>query len=544
MDLGFLRSAVRGKVLEDESSRAARSTDASIFRVVPAAVFIPEDATDLANAVRAVHLRAEAGEKVSLTARAGGTCMSGGSLTESIQVDCAKLNHIGYSGGSTASAGPGTYYRELEARAAKAGYFFPSYPASKNICAIGGMVANNAGGEKNLGYGKTNRYVESIDAVLDDGSQATFRKLGEAELGEKLALQNREGEVYRGLHDLVMKHQATIRGARPKVTKNSSGYALWDVWNPEAKTFDVTQLVTGSQGTLCLITDVTLRLEKPKAHSELTVAFLESESHIAPLVKDILAFKPESLESFDHHTLRLAIRFVPVLARHLGVGMLTLGLRFIPELLYAVRHGMPRLTILAELTSDDPAELASRTAGLRAMLTERGIAHKAAGRSGEANKYWAIRRESFSLLRERVKDRQTAPFIDDLIVAPEKLSEFMPQLEKLMEKYAHLMTYTIAGHVGDGNFHIIPLINLHDPEARRAMYQLQDEAIDLTLAFGGSTSGEHNDGLIRTRFVEQQFGPEVTRLFERTKDIFDPRGIFNPGKKVHGDWAYAQQHVK
>lgn len=544
MDLGFLKGAVRGQVLSDDASRQARSTDASIFRVIPEAVFVPEDADDLAAAVAAVASHSASGERVTLTARAGGTCMSGGSLTDSIQVDCAKLNKIQYQGGETVTAGPGTYFRDVESTTAKSGYFFPSYPASKNICAIGGMVANNAGGEKNLLYGKTNRHVASLDVVLDDGSRATLRKLNEEELAEKLKLQSREGEVYRAMNDLVRENEAAIRNGKPRVTKNSSGYDLWDIWDPVAKTFDLTQVVVGSQGTLCLITGATLRLRKPQPHSQLTVVFLKSEARIATLVKDILAFNPESLESFDHHTLSLAMRFIPVLARHLGVGMITLGLRFIPEVLSTMWHGIPRLTILIEITGDSSEEVSARSAKLRAMLTEQGIRYKSAGNGGEANKYWAIRRESFSLLRERVHDRQTAPFIDDLIVRAEDLSEFMPQLEKLMEKYEHLMTYTIAGHVGDGNFHIIPLVNLNDPEAREAMYRLQDEAVALTLAFGGSTSGEHNDGLIRTHYVEKQFGAEVHQLFVKTKDVFDPRGIFNPGKKVRGDWGYAQSHVK
>ncbi len=544
VDLAFLRAAVRGKVLEDKGTLESHSTDASLFKVTPRAVFVPEDAADLAAAVKAVANVRRKGVPVSLTARAGGTCMSGGSLTASIQVDCAKLNHIAYKGGKDVHVQPGAFYRDLEKRLAGSGWFYPSYPASKNICALGGMIANNAGGEKNLAYGKTNRYVERLDVVLDDGSAVELRKLGKKELAEKLAQQNREGELYRDMHALVMENQRAIREGRPRVTKNSSGYDLWDVYDPETETFDLTQVVVGSQGTLCLVTDAKLRLERPKPYTALTVVFLDDERHIAHFVHDLLAFEPESLESFDNHTLGLAIRFIPVLARHLGTGLFGLAARFVPEAFSVLLHGLPRLTVLVELADYSESDLRKRSDALQAMLRAQGFRYRAAGSGGEANKYWAIRRESFSLLREHVRDRQTAPFIDDLVVRVEDLSEFMPQLEKLMERYASKMTYTIAGHVGDGNFHIIPLMNLHDPEAREAMYKLQEEAVELTLAFGGSTSGEHNDGLIRTRFVERQFGPEMMALFERTKDIWDPQGIFNPGKKVRGDWAFAQSHMK
>ena len=544
MDLSFLKSVVRGSISEDAQVLDSHSTDASLFKVVPAAVFTPEDADDLSEAVKAVAAEAKAGKKVSLTARAAGTCMSGGSLTDSIQVDCSHLSHINYEGGNTVSAEPGAYFRDVERTVVGSGYFYPSYPASKMLCAIGGMVANNAGGEKNLRYGKTNKYVQSLDVVLDDGSQVTLRKLDETELAEKVSLENREGEIYRAMYDLIIKNQGTIQEGRPQVTKNSSGYNLWDVYDAKNKTFDLTQLFVGSQGTLALFTSATLKLEKPMPYSNLTVLFLKNERHIATLVKDLLGFKPESIESFDKHTMSLAIRFLPVLAKHIGAGMIMLGLRFIPEAIHTLLHGMPELTILVELTSDNEAELAARVAKLHEFLKTENVDFKAAGSTGEANKWWAVRRESFSLLREHTKDRQTAPFIDDLIVKEEDLTEFMPQLEKLIAGYEHLMTYTIAGHVGDGNFHVIPLMNLHDPEARAAMYELQDKAVALTLSFGGSTSGEHNDGMIRTHYVEKQFGAELFSLFEKTKDIFDPNNIFNPGKKVHGDWEFAQKHVK
>lgn len=544
VNLAFLRAAVRGKVLEDATTLEAHSTDASLFKVVPRAVFVPEDAADLAAAVKAVAGVRRKGVPVSLTARAGGTCMSGGSLTESIQVDCTKLDAVDYGGGDTVGVQPGLYYRDLEKLLAGSGWFYPSYPASKNICALGGMLANNAGGEKNLAYGKTNRYVQGLDVVLDDGSRASLRKLDAEELEAKCAQQDREGELYRGMRKLVMDNQRTISEGRPRVTKNSSGYDLWDVYDAKSGTFDLTQVVVGSQGTLCLITGARLRLERPKPYSALTVIFLKDEQRIASLVHDLLAFRPESLESFDNHTLSLAIRFMPVLARHLGGGLVGLALRFIPEAFSVLLHGLPHLTLLVELTGDTQRDVQQRADALHAMLREQKLRFRDAGSGGEASKYWAIRRESFSLLREHVRDRQTAPFIDDLVVRVEDLTEFMPQLEKLMERYADKMTYTIAGHVGDGNFHIIPLMNLHDPDARDAMYRLQQEAVDLTLAFGGSTSGEHNDGLIRTRFVERQFGAEMAGLFEQVKDIWDPQGIFNPGKKVRGDWEFAQKHVK
>jgi FAD/FMN-containing dehydrogenase len=160
----------------------------------------------------------------------------------------------------------------------------------------------------------------------------------------------------------------------------------------------------------------------------------------------------------------------------------------------------------------------------------------------ETQKYWTIRRESFSLLRKHVRNKHTAPFIDDIVVRPEYLPEFLPKLNKIFEQYPHLI-YTIAGHAGDGNFHIIPLMNLADPAERAIIPKLSDSVYDLVLEYHGSITGEHNDGLIRTPYVEKMFGSEVTGLFEQVKHILDPQNIFNPGKKVGGNLQYALDHI-
>jgi FAD/FMN-containing dehydrogenase len=206
--------------------------------------------------------------------------------------------------------------------------------------------------------------------------------------------------------------------------------------------------------------------------------------------------------------------------------------------------GVPKLVVLIELTDDAVPPLEERVQGLSAVLRREGLPFHVAVKERAMDKYWAIRRESFNLLRHRVKDRQTAPFIDDLIVRPESLSEFLPRLQIILDKYTHVMDYTIAGHIGDGNFHIIPLMNLHDPESRAAIRTLMGEVYTLVFEFGGSMTGEHNDGLIRSPYLEQMYGPTVCNLFREVKNIFDPHGIFNPHKKVGSSLDYSFAHMK
>ena len=153
-----------------------------------------------------------------------------------------------------------------------------------------------------------------------------------------------------------------------------------------------------------------------------------------------------------------------------------------------------------------------------------------------------MRRRSFQLLRSKVKDKHTAPFIDDLIVNPEYMPEFLPQLRAIIKKYK--LFATIAGHMGDGNFHIIPLMKLEDPVERAKLLPCMKEVDELVLKYHGSLAGEHNDGLVRGPWLEQQFGKEVLDLFKQAKAIFDPANIFNPHKKSDAEWDYSFGHIR
>ena len=214
-------------------------------------------------------------------------------------------------------------------------------------------------------------------------------------------------------------------------------------------------------------------------------------------------------------------------------GMLTLGISFLPEILMALTGGIPKLVLIVEFRADTQAEALRHAEALAAEI-KKNKSHESvrvAKNEAAARKYWAVRRESFNLLRKKVAGRRTAPFIDDFVVPPATLPEFLPKLESILRNYPQL-TYTIAGHVGDGNFHIIPLVDPRDPALPKVIDELSHKVYDLVVAYHGSITGEHNDGLVRTPYVEKMFGPEMMALFYEVKKIFDPHNIFNPGKKV------------
>lgn len=204
--------------------------DASIFEVEPSAVVRPRDVEDLKKLVKFVAENKQDSPELSLTARAGGTDMSGGPLNDSIIVDLVNFNKIIEVGDGYAITEPGVYYRDFEKATLAQGLLLPSYPASREICTVGGMVANNAGGEKSLAYGKTDKYVEELQVVLSDGEEYTFRELTPDELEQKKSQDNFEGTLYARMHKLIESNFERIQNAKPKVSKNSAGYALWDIW--------------------------------------------------------------------------------------------------------------------------------------------------------------------------------------------------------------------------------------------------------------------------------------------------------------------------
>lgn len=539
-----IKSFFKGDIDDSRTTLEKYSRDASLYKVRPSLVVFPKDSEDIKNLVSYIAKAKKEGNDLSLTARSAGTDMTGGPLSESIVVDFTKyINQLKTIGNDFAVVEPGMFYRDFEKAIAPKNLLLPSYPASKDLCAIGGMVANNAGGEKTLKYGKTEQYVEEIKMILHDGNEYTFKKLSETELELKKSQNDLEGEIYKKISSLIINNFELLKSAKPKVHKNSSGYYLWNVYNSDNKTFDITRLITGSQGTLGILTEIKLKLVHPKPASRLLVIFLKDLDPLADITERMLKRQPESFESYDNNTFRLAIKLLPELIQKIKGSVFKLILGMVPEIWIIATSGMPKLVLLAEFTADTTEE-ADRQAKEASEELKKAYPHlktRVTKTDEETQEFWLIRRESFNLLRSHVRGLRTAPFIDDFSVRPEHLPEFLPKLYLILNSYK--IIYTIAGHIGDGNFHIIPLMNFRDPKTKDLIRDLSKKVYGLVLEYGGSLSGEHNDGLIRSPYLKQQFGEEVYLLFEETKKIFDPDNVFNPGKKVGASLEYAMAHL-
>ncbi len=543
MDLiSKIKEFFKGEITVLEADLEKYSRDASLFRVKPQVVVFPKDTEDIKNLVKFVADNKSHQPNLSLTMRAGGTDMTGGPLSESMVVDVSKhISQLKEIGADYAVVEPGLFYRDFEKETLKKDLLLPSYPASREICTVGGMAANNAGGEKTLQYGKTIDYVESLKVVLRDGQEYVFGPISESELAAKKSQLDLEGGIYSQMSNLVIGNYDLLQKAKPKVSKNSSGYYLWDVYNPETKVFDLTKVLVGSQGTLGIITEIKFKLVKPKKCHRLLVMFLKDMSQLARITHKVLDFGPESFESYDDHTFKVAIKFLPELAQKLKGGIFHMMFNFLHEFWLIFMKGMPKLIMLAEFSGETETEAYNQARAAEQALAKFKLDTKIALPGYDTEKYWLIRRESFNLLRQRIKNLRTAPFIDDIIVKPEHLSQFLPQLYSILDGYP--LVYTVAGHVGDGNFHIIPLMDLAEPKAKDFITQIGRRVYALVVKFGGSISAEHNDGLIHGPYLEQFFGQEVYRLFQEVKNIFDPDGIFNPGKKISASLEYTLKHL-
>ena len=540
-----LKKIIKGDVEADEETLKTYSHDASLFEVKPQVVVFPKDQKDVESLVKYVSKNTKNNSKLSLTGRSAGTDMSGGSIGESIIVAFGKyFNHTPNIKGNIATTEPGVFYRDFEVETLKQNLIFPSYPASRGICAMGGILNNNSGGEKSLQYGTTEKYIRRVKVVLSDGKTYEFKSLNEAGLNMKMKKNDFEGEIYKKMYKLITTNYEDITRAKPDVTKNSAGYFLWNILDREKKTFDLTQLWTGAQGTLGLLLEGDLELVPVHKHRGMLIIYLRDMANLGQIVNEVLTLKPESFESYDDNTLKLALKYFPEFTKQLGpIGMIQAGIAFLPAFISMFTgRNLPKLVLQVDFTSDSREEVNKKLDTLRKKLKPLHPFTQIA-EEGQEKKYWLVRRESFNLLRKKIRNKHTVPFIDDFVIKPEFISEVIPQVTNILKKHPEFI-FTVAAHVGNGNFHIIPLADIKNDNVRRAIPEIANQVYKIIAKYKGSITGEHNDGIIRTPYLRQMYGAKIYSLFEQTKKIFDPENIFNPGKKVGGSLDYAMKHIR
>jgi FAD/FMN-containing dehydrogenase len=516
----YLQQHLSGEVITTADARRYFSTDCSIFSVVPSAIIYPRNENDVRKTTRFTWQLAERGRIVPLTARGSGTDQGGGAIGSGLMmVFPSHMNRIvefdGKSGVVTVE--PGINYGKLQQTLQTHGRFLPPFPASLEYSTVGGAVANNASGENSVKYGDTRSYVRSLRVVLANGEVIETGRLSKKDFNKKLGLATFEGEIYRSLDALIEENQDLIERAQLNVTKNTAGYNLLDIKHPDGS-FDLTPLLVGSQGTLGVITEITLDTEVHNPETTLILATFDNLKHAEQTVLELrkLPETPSAIEMVDGRLLQLVDSLNP----H--------QLKGIIEKPYPVA---------ALLISFDNAERAQKKLVKEAhkILAKHALGYTLETELDKQETLWKVRHASAAVAAHAEGGVKAVPIIEDGIVPVERFNEYVEQIYKLLDRN-HLRA-AIWGHAGDANFHLQPYLDLGQVGDRQKAFRVMDEYYNLVIGLGGSTSGEHNDGRLRAPYLPAVYGPEMYGIFQKVKQIFDPYGTINPGVKVNVELA-------
>lgn len=538
-----LRRVFRGSILTHREDRIEHSHDASIYEIIPEAVLEPKDTADIKHLISFVNEHKINHPSLSITTRSAGTDMSGAAIGNSLVLSMTKyFSHIKVVSGNILHTQPGVYLRDIDPLLASHNLMLGSAPASRAISTIGGMVGNNAGGEQSLRFGNTERSVRELKVVFADGNEYTVKPLHKKELEKIMQQKNFEGSLYKGVYELIEKHYDLIHNARPHVNKNSMGYNLWSVWDRETGIFDMTRLITGSQGTLGIVTDIKLEAVPKAPHTGLLLAYLTSFQQLGEIIPLVMKYKPATFEGFDDITFKLGIQHFRSFSKQLGIKEMLKQQAWLLGSVVRFKGHLPNILLMIEFEGQTKAEVYRKIAKLHDALSKFHLKMDVEGDEASSAPFWQIRRSSLSLLRTHVKHAYASPFIDDMTVQPKYLPQFLPQLRRIIRKYK--LPATLSGHFGDGNFHIVPLLDIESKAVQAKLEPVMREIIPLVLQYGGTMAGEHNDGMVRGPWLPAVFGEDMFTLFKDTKEIFDPHYIFNPHKKTDASWEYSMDHIR
>lgn len=511
----YLQEHLLGEVMTSPDARKYFATDSSIFTLAPSLIVYPRNESDVRKTARFTWQLAERGRVIPITARGSGTDQSGAALGSGIMlVFPAHMNRIVELDPKNGSVvvEPGLNYGRLEQTLHTHERFLPPYPESYEYSTIGGAVANNASGQKTLKYGATRGFVKSLRVVLANGEVIETSRLNKRELNRKLGLSTFEGEVYRSLDKLLEENREIINKLDLGITKNSAGYDLMGVKQDDGS-FDLTPLFVGSQGTLGLITEITMETELYNPSKELFLAEFDSVEKAAQAILELRAIPqlPSAIEMVDGQLLALVDRLNP------------------NQLKDIVTKPLPAIALLIEF-DDEGRQLKKLVKRAEKILQDFASKFVSADDVPGRAKLWKVRDAVASVIAHSEGQLKAVPIIEDGIVPPEKLQELIAGTYKIFA--AEHLQVALWGHAGDGNIHTQPFLDLSQVGDRQKAFRIMEAYYRLVLSLGGSTSGEHGDGRLRGPFLPYVYGQEVYGLFTKVKQIFDPYGTLNPEVKV------------
>ncbi len=506
----LLSVKIKGEVLTDDYSLGMYSTDASFYQIMPLAIVLPKDESDVKETVAFAYKH-----KIKILPRGGGTSLAGQTVGDSLIIDFSKyIDQILEFNEKErwVRVQPGLVRDVLNEAMAKYGLHYAPDPATSSRANVGGMVGNNSSGTKSILYGKTVDHILEAKVLLADGTEMVFNEKSDTEY-DHIANQNtREGEIYKKFRSAIHLHSDEIKQRFPKVMRRVGGYNLdefvyTDRWN-------LAKLITGSEGTLAISLELKINLVPLPKYKSVVVAHFADLLEAIKAVEPMLPFQPSAVEILDRTVLQLSSENLTT--RHLC--------HFI--------DGDPAAILITEFYGDTYEDVMQRPMAMIAKLNTLGLGYSfplfPAGK--EYEDVWALRRKGLGLMMGIPGDKKALSFIEDSAVPIEVLPEYIDQVLKICAK--HNTEVSMYAHASVGVIHVQPLLDLRNQQDIINLKNITDETFDLVVKYGGSWSGEHGDGLVRSAYNERFFGKSLYQVFKDIKSWFDPEDLMNPGKIV------------
>jgi FAD/FMN-containing dehydrogenase len=500
-----------GEVRFDRMTRLLYSTDASIYQMMPVGVAFPRDADQVVAAVEIAGRHA-----VPVLPRGSGSSLDGQAVGHALVLDLTR--HMDQvleidPEARRVRTQPGITLGLLNQQLRRSGLMYGPDPASAERATMGGVLGNNSTGAHSVVYGMTVDHVLECEAVLADGSRATFAGFDPSQWAARGKRTGLEGAIYRQVRAILERYADPIATRYPKTFRTVAGYSL----NQVRASYDpnLARLLVGSEGTLAVFTAMTVNLVPVPKATRLAIVHFSELRPAMEAVPAIMQTGPSAVEVMD--------RLLLDLTRD----------RLEYRRLLSFVEGNPGLLLAVEYSGASEAELAAGIERLQALLSR--IGHREpvviVADPAQQAKVWFVRKVGLGILMSIRGDAKPVPFIEDAAVPLEHLADYATQIRDFCLE-AGVPQVAIYAHASAGCLHVRPLVNLKQPAGLRQMRQIAEKSIDLVVQFEGTTSGEHGEGLARGEFSERLFGPELVQAFREVKSAFDPRGLLNPGKVV------------
>lgn len=512
----YLQEHLLGEVVTSVDARRYFSTDLSFFALTPNLIVYPKNENDLRKIARFSWQLAERNRIVPITPRGSGTDANGAAIGSGMIVvfpaHMNKILELDTRSGEVVVE-PGINFGKLQQTLMTHGHFIPPYPSSLEYSTVGGAVANNTGGIKSVKYGLIGRYVKGLRVVLSNGEVIQTERLSKRELSKKLGLATFEGEVYRAVDTLLEENKQLVASSKLAVSKSNSGYNLADIKHDDGS-LDLTPLFVGSQGTLGLISEVTLSSHKYNPETTLMMAMYNSLDAVQASINELRNFKdlPSVIEMVNQDLLQAVNQLNP---------------NYLKDIFPSA---LPDYVLIVEFDTASDRNQKKLVKQAQKVLSKYAIEVELESEPEHQQRIWKVLQSVSNYLSYTDGHQHAVPLIDDGAVPPERVAELIDGATEILKANSFKLA-PMWGHAGEGHLYLKPHLNLSQVGDRQKAFRLLSDYYKLVVKLGGTISAESNDGRLKSPLLEMQFGSDVYGLFYKVKKILDPYNILNPGVK-------------